>query len=111
MTIKEAVQKQQEVWLKRLDGKHHAELDCYFCKRTWPKLCTECPVVIALMPKWKPTKRNEETACFDLRSWVSWANAKSHGDNHQEAKLAARAVLEDINRIAKFYHLKQVKIP
>ncbi len=101
MNIKDVIRKQQENWTKRMDGKWHSELDCEFCHHSRGH-CPSCLVVRVLIPKWKGDE--EDAACHALPSWVKWI----YTEDSRRRAAAARLVLQDINKIAKAYHVKQV---
>jgi hypothetical protein len=105
MNLRQTIAKQQEVWIKKLDGKEHLELPCYFCdymeEKTGNHKCEDCPVVRVLTPGWTRLGNDGYDACFYLPSWREWHQYQlSIG----QRAAAARLVLADVNRIARHYH-------
>lgn len=90
MNLKEAILKQQDLWYKRATVNPQFKYgDCYFCDYAY--CCYNCPVYKAL-----------DRHCTSLKSLSSFL-VKSN-------KVNASLVLDDVNRIATYYHLKQKRI-
>ncbi len=100
MNIKQAIAQTQRRWIHFCMGKNGWE-SCGFCRYAMGRCSTPCPVLKVLG---KP--------CGGLPNYSAWDEADELlGEKSPETRRLARLVLEDVNKIARAYHVKQVEVP
>ncbi len=99
MTIKEAIAQTQRRWVYFATGEGDSE-SCGFCEAACG-CCGKCTVAKVLGKE-----------CGNLHNYCEWDRAdEQYGPWHPKTKEAARAVLEDVNKIARAYHCKVAPLP